>query len=163
MIYPYNVLIGLKKKNKNYLVAAVEFVGEFDLSERDGLLHPVSAEVGRVRVNVDAGRARPVFLMLVMMMLGFSTRGPVSVEVFPPARVGWNEVEQGGVHRGGVQTGDADSQHRKHPPVRLVHINNNNIIIIIIECTCSTGYAYHMLNMSAFKESRTKNQNVSVC
>ena len=56
------------------MASSVEFVGEFDFGEGDGFLHPVGAEVGRIRMNVDAiGRRR----------LRFATRHPITVHVLP--------------------------------------------------------------------------------
>ena len=57
-----------------HLPPAVELVGEFDLGEVDGLLHPVGAEVGRVWVDVHtAGGCR----------LRLTARHPVAVHVLP--------------------------------------------------------------------------------
>lgn len=90
-----------------YLTPAVEFIGEFDLTEGDGRLHPMRAKIGRVRVDVDAARG---------LRLGLAAGHPLPVHVLPAVVVGGHEVQQEGIHGVGVEAGDAGLQHREHPP-----------------------------------------------
>lgn len=93
-----------------HLSSSVHFVGQLHLVEAHGCFHPVSPEVGRVGVDVDAAVAPPLATALRP-----PSRHPLPVYELPAAAVGRHEVEQEGVHRAGVQARHADLQDGKHP------------------------------------------------
>lgn len=90
-------------------LSSVHLVGEFDLVEGHGRFHPVSAEVWRVRVDVDATVA-PAFAAAFRP----AGRHPLPVYKLPAAAVSRDEVQQEGVHGAGVQARDAHFQHWEH-------------------------------------------------
>ena len=86
----------------------MHLVGELDLAEAHGLLHPVRPEVGRVRVHVDGVGGGGLRL---------AARHPVPVHVLPPVVVDGDEVENEGVHGVGVKAADAAAEDGEHAPV----------------------------------------------
>lgn len=92
-----------------HLSSSIHLVGEFDLVEGHGRFHPVSAEVWRVRVDVDATVA-PAFAAAFRP----AGRHPLPVYKLPAAAVSRDEVQQEGVHGAGVQARDAHFQHWEH-------------------------------------------------
>ena len=106
-----------KQEKSPHLSSSVHLVGEFDFVERHRRLHPVSAEVRRVRVDVDAAVAAP--LAAALRPAGSH---PLPVHELPSAAVGRNKVQQEGVHGAGVQTRHTDLQDREHPAARISKI-----------------------------------------
>lgn len=92
---------------EHYLAVAVALVRQLDLGEGDGLLHPVGAEVGRLRVDVDGVGG---------WHLGLSAGDPLAVDVLPPVLVNLDEFKEDGVHGFRVQAGGCDFYYRKHSP-----------------------------------------------
>lgn len=82
----------------SHLPPSVDLVGQLDLVEADGRLHPVGAKVRRVRVDVDAAVAPPL-----APPLRPAGRHPLAVDKLPAAAVGRHKVQQEGVHGAGVQ------------------------------------------------------------
>ncbi len=116
----------LESETFTYLSSSVHLVGEFDLVEGHGRLHPVSSEVWRVGVYVDAAVAPP--LAAALRPPG---RHPLPVHELPAAAVGRHEVQQEGVHGAGVETGHADLQDREHPAAQTD--TQTDILVLIID------------------------------
>lgn len=100
------VYIEIKRKFP-YLAPAIEFVGQFDLAEGHGLLHPVCPEVWRVGVDVDT---------VGCGWFSLAPCHPVTIDVFPAVSVYLDEVQQQRVHGVRVKATYADLENRKHPP-----------------------------------------------
>lgn len=92
---------------ETHLPVAVRLVGELHFGEGNWLLHPVVSEVGGVAVDVDGGGGSH---------LGLASCHPLAVDVLPPVVVDLHELQQDGVHGGGVEAADAHLHHGEHAP-----------------------------------------------
>ena len=95
-----------------YLALVGRLVGELHLAERHGLLHPVSAEVGRVGMLV---------LALELRRVGLGALLPLAVDVLPLVVVDLVEVDDELVDGARLQAAHAHLEHREHVATRARH------------------------------------------
>lgn len=97
------------------------------------------AKVWWIRVNINATWCRG---------LGFSTRDPFSVHIFPTMTLDGHEIEQEGVHSFGLQSSDVYFKNGKHPPenwIMVLKLSQNNFLKVFRSCSPSIFSDYHLV------------------
>lgn len=114
---------------QHYLAGSVRLVGELYFGKRNGLLHPMSAKVGGLGMDINWIRRRG---------FRFSAGHPFPVDIFPAMAVDLHELKKDRIHGGRIQTRRRDFDNGKHTPEMKWELIET-LLVIVVEAILPVG------------------------